>query len=54
MKEDVQQAATSRVCDKGPFRMAAAGPGSRPTAGHLGGRADVGQQGRDFMRKGLH
>lgn len=54
MKEDVDQAATSRLCDKGPSRMAAAGTGSRPTARHLRGRADVGQKGGDLLRKGLH
>lgn len=36
MEEDVEQAATSRLCDKGPSRMAAAGTGNRLTAGHLG------------------
>lgn len=36
MEEDVEQAATGRLCERGPPRMkAAAGPGDRPTAGHL-------------------
>lgn len=36
MEEDVEQAATSRLCERGPPRMAAAGTGNIATAGHLG------------------
>lgn len=50
MEEDVEQAATSRFCDKGAPRMAAAGTGNRPTAGHLG----VEQKDGDLLRKSLH
>lgn len=50
MEEDVDQTATSRLCDKGPSRMAAAGTGNRPTTGHLG----VEQQDRDLLRKSVH
>ena len=35
MEEDVEQAATGRLCERGPLRRAAAGTGNRPTAGHL-------------------
>ena len=35
MEEDVEQAATRRLRERGPPRMAAAGTGSRPTAEHL-------------------
>ena len=35
MKEDVEQAATGRLCESGPPSRAAAGTGDRPTAGHL-------------------
>lgn len=48
MEEDVEQAATSRLCDKGPSRMAA-GTGNRLTAGHLG----IEQQDGDLLRKSL-
>lgn len=36
MEKDVEQAATRRLCERGPPSVAAAGAGSRPTAGHLG------------------
>lgn len=36
MEKDVEQAATRRFCERGLPRVAAAGPGNRPTAGHLG------------------
>lgn len=35
MEEDVEQAATGRLCERGPLRRAAAGTGNRPAAGHL-------------------
>lgn len=53
MEEDVEQAARSRLCEKGPPRMAAAGTGNRPTAGHLVIK-HAGQQGGDLLRRGLH
>lgn len=36
MEDYVEQAATSGLCEMRPPRMAAAGTGNRPTAGHLG------------------
>lgn len=35
MEENVEQAATRRLCERRPPRMPAAGTGNRPTAGHL-------------------
>lgn len=48
MEEDVEQAATGGSV-RGPPPGAAAGTGNRLTAGHPEGRADAGQQGRDFF-----
>lgn len=35
MEEDVEQAATGRLCERGPPRRGAADTGNRPTARHL-------------------
>lgn len=41
MEKGVEQAATRRLSERGPPRVAAAGPGNRPTAGHLGIEQEV-------------